>query len=189
MKALPCLMLSWLVLVAPVSQAREVAGVTVPDTVDVEGERLALNGAGVRTRFFVKVYVGALYLKQPVRNAAAAIEQAPPKSVRLQFLYKEVSADKLTEAWNDGFEKNLSPEARAPLELRIAQFNALFPAVRKGDRIGLDLLADGTTRVSVNDRLLGTIPGADFQQALLKIWLGEKPADADLKRAMLEGNQ
>lgn len=182
-------LLAWLVLVAPMAQAREVAGVTVPDTVEVEGERLALNGAGVRSRFFVKVYVGALYLKQPVQDAATAVEQAPPKRVLLHFLYKEVSAEKLVEAWNEGFEKNTLPEVRAALQSRIDRFNALFPTVRKGDTIRVDLLADGATRVAVNDQLRGTVPGADFQQALLRIWLGEKPADGDLKQAMLAGNR
>lgn len=177
-------------LIAPVAQAEDVAGVRVPETIELQGETLALNGAGVRTRFFVKVYVGALYLKQPARNAVSAIGQAPPKSVRLHFLYKEVSTEKLAEAWNDGFRGNTPPETLAALEPRIARFNALFPTARKGDTIRLDLLSDGATRVLVNDQTLGTIPGADFQEALLRIWLGEKPADAGLKRSMLgEQNQ
>ncbi len=187
MKRLFLSLVALLVLLPPIAEAREAAGVQVPDAVEVQGEKLALNGAGVRTRFFVKVYVGALYLKQRAGNAAVAIEQAPPKSVRLHFLYKEVSAEKLVEAWNDGFRANTAGDALDRLDERIAQFNALFPAVRKGDTIRLDLLADGTTRVAVNDQALGTIPGADFQQALLRIWLGEKPADSGLKRAMLGG--
>lgn len=187
MKVLSCSLLAWLALLAPVAHAREVAGVQVPDAVEVQGERLALNGAGVRTRFFVKVYVGALYLRERAASAAPVLEQAPPKSMRLHFLHKEVSAEKLVEAWNDGFRANTAAAALAGLEPRIAQFNALFPTVRKGDTITLDLLADGTTRVAANGQVLGTIPGADFQQALLRIWLGEKPADAALKQALLGG--
>jgi hypothetical protein len=185
MNLLSVSLLTLLVLGAPVVEAREVAGVNVPERVEVQGEALALNGAGVRSRFFVKVYVGALYLKQHAADPATAIRQSPPKSVRLHFLYKEVAAEKLVEAWNDGFKANTGPDVLAALEPRIAQFNALFPAVRKGDAIRLDLLSDGATRVSVNDQALGAIPGADFQQALLRIWLGEKPADASLKQAML----
>lgn len=185
MKLLSLSLITLIVLLGPIVQAKEVAGVQVPDTVEVQGETLALNGAGVRTRFFVKVYVGALYLQQRARSATSAIEQTPPKSVRLHFLYKQVSPEKLVEAWNEGFRANTATEALAVLEPRIAQFNALFPAARKGDTVRLDLLGDGETRVFVNDQALGTIPGVDFQQALLRIWLGEKPADAGLKQAML----
>ena len=46
----------------PASSAREVAGVTLPDTVSVEGKTLKLNGAGLRTKVVFKVYVAGLYL-------------------------------------------------------------------------------------------------------------------------------
>lgn len=41
------------------------------------------------------------------------------------------------------------------------------------------------TQVWINGTLKGSVAGEDFSQALLKIWLGKKPADADLKEAML----
>jgi hypothetical protein len=39
--------------------------------------------------------------------------------------------------------------------------------------------------VYIADELRGTIEGADFFQAVLRIWLGDKPADSGLKRGML----
>jgi hypothetical protein len=173
-------------LFQPAVMAREVAGVKIADTVALQGNDLALVGAGVRSRFFIKVYVGALYLPSTKpENANRVLMQEGPKSVRLHFLHKALSADQLVEAWNDGFTGNNTPEQLARLKPRIELFNAMFPAVKRGDTIQLNLLTTGRTEVWVNDSMRGAISGPDFQQALLKICLGEKPADPSLKRAML----
>lgn len=166
--------------------AKEVVGVNVPDAVTVGDTTLKLNGAGVRTRFFVKVYVGALYLNEPQTTAAAALAAPTPKSVRMHVLHDEIAAAKLVDAWNEGFRGNTSDAERAALQARIDTFNTLFPAVKKGDVVRLDLIGD-TTEVWINQERKGAIAGPDFQQALLKIWLGEKPVDAGLKRGMLGG--
>ena len=49
----------------------------------------------------------------------------------------------------------------------------------------LDRLSPDETLKAESDQLRGTIPGVDFQRALLAIWLGEHPADASLKRGLL----
>ena len=166
------------------TMAKDVAGVAVPDSVTVNDAVLKLNGAGVRTRFFIKVYVGALYLKDPQTTAASVLAAPSPRSVRMHVVYDEISAAKLVGAWNEGFTGNTSETELAALQPRIAQFNALFPAVKKGDVVRLDLVGD-TTEVWINQEQKGAVAGPDFQQALLKIWLGEKPVDGSLKRAML----
>lgn len=166
-------------------QAKEVAGVQVPETATVHDSALVLNGAGTRTRFFVKVYVGALYLPARQSSTEGVLTATGAKSVRLHIVYKEVSADRMNEALNDGFAGNTSAAELENLKARIEQFRALIPTVRRGDTVRLDLLRDGTTEVWVNDTKRGTVAGADFQQAVLRIWLGDKPADRTLKRAML----
>jgi len=179
----PAPMLMFVLLAAPAA-AKEVAGVQVPEAATVNGAALVLNGAGVRTRFFVKVYAGALYLPSRQTTAAAAIAAPAPKSVRLHIVH-DISADRLSAALNDGFAENNTPAELERLKERIQQFAALIPAVRKGDVVRLDLLSEGTTEAWINDAKRGTIAGADFQQALVKIWLGEKPVDKTLKQAML----
>jgi long-chain acyl-CoA synthetase len=39
----------------------------------------------------------------------------------------------------------------------------------------------------VNGAAKGTIPGDAFNVALTRIWLGDKPVQADLKKALLGG--
>ncbi|HKQ30838.1 MAG TPA: chalcone isomerase family protein [Burkholderiales bacterium] len=174
-----------LLLTAIPASAVVVEDVTVPDSITFADQTLVLNGAGVRKRFFVKVYVGALYLPTKESNAETAIAASGAKSVRLHFLHGELEARKLVDAWTDGFKNNHSKTEYDALRPRIERFNAMFRTVKRGETVFVDLLANGDTAVAINNERRGEVNGVDFQKALLKIWLGQKPADEDLKRAML----
>jgi hypothetical protein len=145
-----------------------------------------LNGAGTRKKFFVKVYVGALYLPKKVTSVDAVLNETGPKRVLMHFLYKKVEGYKLADGWTEGFENNSESEMDK-LKARLADFNKLFMDVKKGDVILLDYLPGQGTRVTIKGQEKGTIPGEDFNRALLKVWLGPEPADAGLKGAMLGG--
>jgi len=182
---LPCLVFTFLLSTSIF--AVEIEGVHVPETATVAGQSLQINGAGVRTKFFFDIYVGALYLSHPAHQAKQAIEDAGPKRMSMYFLYGEVGRKKLVDGWVKGFEKNQSKEAMARLRLRLNQFNAMFDDARKGDVYMFDFLPDGSTTVTFKGQEKGHVQGEDFQQALLAVWLGKHPADKDLKKAMLRG--
>ena len=174
-----------LLIVVQAAGAREIAGVSVPGSVTIKNKALVLNGAGIRKKLFVKVYVGALYLTVKRTTVGEILADPGAKRIALSFLYKEVTAEKLVDGWNEGFAGNNTAEELKVLQDRINQFNSFFTTVRKGDEIRLDYMPREGTRVWINDTLKGTVPGEDFSRALLKIWLGPKPADAGLKEAML----
>jgi len=182
-------LLATLWLSALPAQAAEVAGVHLDDQVTVAGAStpLHLNGAGVRKKFFRKIYVAALYLPAPARDAETAAAMAGPKRVVMHFLYHKVGRDKLTEGWREGFDHNLDTATLAAMRARLADFTRLFPDMHGGDTVLLDLLPGTGTEVRINGHLAGTIPGDDFYRALLRVWLGPKPADRELKRALLGG--
>ena len=167
--------------------AVEVAGVKVPEKISIgeSGSQLVLNGAGIRKKLFIKVYVGALYLSSKQNTVAAILNAEGPKQITMHFLYKEVTAKKLVKGWNEGFEGNSTASEVKLLQERINRFNKLFRTVKKGDVIRLDYSSDQGTQVWINDKLMGTVEGNDFNRALLKIWLGPKPADGGLKKAWL----
>lgn len=167
--------------------AREYRGIEFPDTVKPEGSNveLRLNGIGVRTKLFFKIYIGALYTtgKAVSRDAVQALEG--PNRVMMHFLYDEVEREKLVSAWNEGFQANSSPEQLAKLQERIERFNRLFKTAVAGDVILLDYIPGEGTRVIINGERMGVIEGRDFNTALLDIWLGDEPADSGLKEGML----
>ena len=166
--------------------ALEVKGVKVDETAQVGGNALVLNGAGVRTKMVFKVYVAALYLTQRQTDANTVISDTGNKRVSMHML-RELSSEKLLHGMNEGFEDNNSAAEMAAIDAQMKAFRQMMTsakAVKEGDVIVLDLSSTGT-QVSLNGKLLGVIEGAAFNQALLRVWLGAKPVDASLKKAML----
>ena len=189
MKTVLNILVLGLSLAAATVFAAEVEGVKLADKVQVGGSELLLNGAGVRTRVFFKVYVGALYVQKKAGAPDAVLGDAGAKRVAMHLL-RDLEAEQLLSAFNDGLKKNHTPEQLARLEPQVKQLDAIFgavKAVKKGDVVLLDFLPGAGTRVTVRGEDRGTIPGEDFNRALLRIWLGEQPADATLKKAMLGG--
>jgi len=172
------------------AQAVEVEGVKLDPTAQVGGAALQLNGAGVRTRAIFKVYVAGLYVPQKANSAAALLAQKGPRRVAITML-RNVDADTFSGALSEGLQKNLSEAQFAGFKAQIDTLNANFKAAgeaKKGDVILLEFAPDTGTRVVVNGKLQGNaIPGEDFYTAVLRIWLGEKPVDGDLKKGLVGG--
>ena len=188
--ALICFVISSLALVGA-AQGAEIEGVNLADKVRLgdSGPELVLNGAGVRTRLFFKVYVGALYLPKKASTSDAVLADGGPKRVAMHML-RDLGAEQLLAALKDGLAANLSPDELARLEPQVRQLEGIFGAVKaakSGDVILLDYAPGAGTRVIVRGEDKGTIAGEEFNRALLWIWLGERPVDAALKKAMLGG--
>ncbi|MGM0665531.1 MAG: chalcone isomerase family protein [Thermodesulfobacteriota bacterium] len=167
------------------AQALEMGGATLPDTMAVEGRDLVLNGAGLRKKFFVKVYVMGLYLPQETQDAGNIIQADEPMAARMHFIYDGVSAKDLVDAWQEGFENSTGGDLD-PVRERVETFNGYFTEEAKENEVYEFVYAPGEgVRTLFNGRVVGTIPGLDFKQALFGIWLGEKPADKSLKKGML----
>ena len=176
-----------LVFTTAVVSAAELAGVFVDDQVTTEaGQQLVLNGAGLREKFWVDVYVGSLYLERKTSDVAGILSSPGPWRIQLDFIYKEVDQQKLLDSWREGFENNQDTASMQALQQRIEDFYGFFDSSAvKGDRYRFEYDPAAGTRVSKNDQLIGVIPGNDFSNALLEIWLGNKPADKGLKKGML----
>lgn len=187
MKSAKKIIALFLALFLGTASAIEIEGVKLTDTIKSKktGSTLSLNGAGIRTKFIFDIYVCALYLEKKSSNPFEILESLHEKEVYMHFLYDEVSKEKLVSGWNDGFESNHTEQEMKGLRERLNKFNAMFSTVKKGNTIRLGFLTDGTLTVQINKKKKGDIQGHDFQQALLKVWLGDEPVTADLKAAML----
>lgn len=175
--------LSSLLCSSPVNAAT-LKGVDLPDTLDVDGQTLKLQGMGLRKKFLFSVYVGALYLVTPTPDADAAIGADEPKRISMHFV-RDVGADNIREAFEEGFFNN-SQEKLDRLRTRIDRLLSLFNGgVRKGTEVSFTYLPGEGTQVSFDGTQRAVLEGRDFMEALWAIWLGEVPADYDLKRGML----
>ena len=169
----------------PWGYAAETGGVTLSETLVAGNETLSLNGAGLRKKFFIKVYAGGLYLTEKSADAEQIIQANAPMAIRMHFIYDGVSAEKLIDTWNEGFSAATGGKTGS-LQEKIDKFNSFFiEEAKKGDVYDIIYTPGEGARVYIKDRLMGVIPGLDFKQALFAIWLGEKPADEGLKEGML----
>jgi len=178
-KSLLCLF--FLLFTVP-AMGLEIAGVTIPESLDTD---LQLNGAGIRSKFFFKIYIAELYLEHPSTKAREILDTSGRKRMTMHMLYDEVGKEKLVDGWNEGFSGNLSPDQLKALDPEIQQFNELFIDVHEGEEIILDYTPGQGTAVSIAGELKGTVAGADFNRALLSIWLGKDPVGDDLRDALL----
>ncbi|MDJ0739808.1 MAG: chalcone isomerase family protein [Gammaproteobacteria bacterium] len=187
MRRLRCVLLVGWVLWCVPALAVEVAGVNVPDRVVIDGadQPLLLNGAGIRKKFFISVYVGALYLAERQDDVQRLLAAPPANRVLMHFVYSTVAKRKLDEAWRDGFADNLDAAALAAVAERLETFVGLFGDMRDGDHVWLDFVPGQGTAVRINGELRGTIAGDDFNAALLAVWLGPRPVSEALKKAMV----
>ena len=101
---------------------------------------------------------------------------------------RDLTADQLAEALEKGVEENSSALELAKIRDRLNEFRAtliLMQKIPEKSPIRIDWTGN-ETRVFVNGMQQGKdIAGADFFQALLRVWIGEKPAQDDLKEALL----
>jgi chalcone isomerase-like protein len=175
-----------LCLAAPVLAA-EVGGVKLDDKASVGGQELVLNGAGIRSRVVIKVYVGSLYLPAKAADLAGVLAKGP-RRIQMNLL-RTVAADTFADALAEGLKENNTEAELAAVKPQADQLATImksFGEAKEGNIVTLDF-ADGATAVGFNGAAKGTIPGEAFNRALTKIWLGDKPVQADLKRAMLGG--
>ena len=169
--------------------ARQLDDVTLPDSVTLNKTDVALqlNGMGYRTKFIFDIYVGALYTETRVKSRDAVQALKGPKRIVMHMVYDEVSHKKMAAAWNEGFEENNSERQLGKLQSRLKTFISYFPDLKEGDIVLLDYIPATGTQVTINGEAKAVIEGTDFYVALLDVWLGEEPADEDLKDAMLGG--
>ena len=167
--------------------AAEVGGVKLDDKVAVGGQQLVLNGAGVRTRVMFKVYVASLYLPAKASDLGGVLAKAP-RRIQMNLL-RTLAPDQLVDALNEGLKENNSEAELAAIKAQADQLMTImrsFGEAKEGNVVTLDFV-DGATVVGFNGTPRGTIPGDAFNKALTRIWLGDKPVQADLKKALLGG--
>jgi hypothetical protein len=178
-----------LVLLAAPALGAEVAGVKIEENTKVGNTDLVLNGAGLRKRVFFQVYTIGLYLPRKAGNATGAINAEGPKRVSIHML-RDVGAAQFTEALADGIRENHSEAEAKALEPRVQALAAIMAEVKeakKGMTITLDWNGTATVIGIAGTPAGKPIEGADFYRALLRIWLGDKPVQDDLKKALLGG--
>ncbi|BEU71255.1 hypothetical protein MAFF211271_08100 [Ralstonia syzygii subsp. indonesiensis] len=172
----------------PAWAAVDIEGEHFDAAVRLAGHELPLNGTGLRSFFVIKGYVAGLYLPERAKNAAVILGMKGPKRLQIRPL-RDVGADTFIRALNDGIHRNQTEAQVQKLADRLAQLEDAMHrigATRRGDTINVDYTPQAGTVISVNGVMRGRpIPGEDFYQAVLRIFIGDDPVDRDLKNGLL----
>jgi hypothetical protein len=165
------------------ASARELSGVTMPDTLSAGDKTLKLNGMGLRKKAIFKVYVGGLYLEAPSKDAAAILQADAPRAIRMQYL-RNVDKKSITEAFSEGFENNAKALA-AIQKAAIDKMIAAVPDLKDGQTMSFTYVPGKGTTLSHEGKDLFSAEGKEFADAVFSLWLGPKPPSEDLKKGLL----
>ena len=170
------------------SYAFEIAGVKLEDSLQLDKHKVVLNGAGIRSKFVVKVYVVAFYLTEKVHTPEAVLADSGAKRIALHML-RDVSGKLFSDGLNISLLANQTEAEMKVLDPKVdklLKFISTVPELKKGEIINLDYIPGLGTKILINGVDKGYIEGLDFNRALLKIWLGNKPVNRLLKQALLD---
>ncbi|MDO8330085.1 MAG: chalcone isomerase family protein [Fluviicoccus sp.] len=176
-----------MVLAASPAVAAQVEGVRLADNVRVNNQPMFLSGAGLRSKFFVRVYVCALYLSERISSPEGVIASRKTRRIELHML-RSMQASAIHEAMMKGLEDNVSAAELKRLKPqlgRLQQAMTSIGGVNEGDVIQFDFVPGQGTIVRIGGDVRDTIEGEELARALLSIWLGPKPVQSDLKDALM----
>ena len=164
----------------------KVGGITLPNMETYEGQRLVLNGSGVRERLWIDLYAAGLYLDQKNDNAAEILSSNKPMGMKLHVVSKLITSDKMVVSVREGFESSTGGNT-APIKDEIDKILGFFKEdIKKNDVFDLVYLpSEGGVVAYKNGERKGLVKGMEFKKALFGIWLSNRPADDGLKNDLL----
>lgn len=169
---------------------RVLEGQRFEDTVVLSDRTLRLNGLGLRGVAWVKAFVSGLYLAAPTHDAGQALAMQGPKRLRMKVIL-EAPSKEYSKAFAKGVRRNEPEKVQATLAARMGDFVTLINSlgtIRQGDVIDMDYVPGAGTQLRLNGKSVGPLfEGEDFYRALLKIYIGERPADPRMKEGLLRG--
>lgn len=168
------------------ADARRIAGIEIPETLESGGISLVLNGAGTRTRFFLDVYVGGLYLKKKSTDAAAIMDADERMAIKLWIVTGLITNDRMQKSTEEGFQKSTRGNT-APIREEIDALIGVYAEEISDEDVfelvyvpgkGLNVYKNGVYRATIEC-------GLPFKRALFGIWISDRPVQANLKHGML----
>ena len=173
-----------LVFVAPAASAATAFALTQT----VQGTPLVLQGAGTRYRAIFKVYDMALYLPHKVRTADEVLAAKGP--VRLSFVaLRDLPGTDLGRTFIKGLSANATPEQirrHTPASNRLVEIFSGRSKLVEGDTFAMEYVPGQGTTFFIQGQPQGAPVGdAEYFGMILRIWLGQSPADPMLKEALV----
>jgi len=167
------------------TQAIEINDIEIDDTLETDHQHLVLNGAGTRSKFFLDVYIAALYLSNNTSDAQEIINADEPMAIRLHIISGLITSERMADSTRDGFVRSMDGNI-APIEGEIEELIKVFRNDIEEDDV-FDLVYEPATGVTVykGGDIEAVVPGLEFKKALFGIWLSDNPVQKSLRKELL----
>lgn len=163
---------------------KKINGVAFPENYTAGKDQLVLNGGGTRVKYFMDMYVAALYLGEKSSKAPDIVASAGPVAIRICILSGMITSSKMITAVEEGFKKSTDGHPEK-FKDEIELFKKAFSdEIKKSDIFDI-VYSEEKLTIFKNGKIKAEIKGHEFKKAAIGIWLGEDPADSDLKEGML----
>ncbi len=180
----------YLFIFSTLSYTQTVNGLVLKDKIKVHGQELFLNGAGTRNKFFIDIYVGALYVTAPTNDAVSIINSNTIKSMHLNIVSNWINRRLLKSALRSELRSSSTQEEMEQLQGEIDIFLSTFnEEIKKGDQFIFDIIPGIGVKVYKNDKLVKSIEGDRFSKRLIQLWIGNTPVDKKMKAEILGGSE
>ena len=169
--------------------ALTIDGYEIPQIIPATSQHaeLKLNGASMRILYgVVDTYIGKLYVENPATDADVLIAADEYKRMVFKVVLKRVSGRRIAKAMYDALQLNVTREEAMLLEARLQQLVDMFDSsLKKGQESYLEWVPAEGSRIVINGKVKGIIPGKDLYDAIMKIWIGDNPVGNTFKRHVL----
>lgn len=166
----------------------ETQGIIVPRYIGYQDRKIELNGFGTRSKFWIDVYVQALYLTKLSQDPKEILESNTEMGIRIQIISSLVTSKKLSKAFNKGLKKSIGEKNIVKIQKEADLLDKMLSDQPTKEKDFFNLIynpLETAVFVYKNDVLLGKIPGMEFKKAFFGIWLSDNPVDKDLKNDLL----
>jgi hypothetical protein len=166
----------------------KLAEVVYPNEITLGGQKLLLNGYGMRFRFGFRVYAAALYTPTKFTKNEEVINPKVAKRMHL-VAQRDVKGDDFGKLFTRAMEDNMSKEDFSKIINGVLRMSTIFADAKqfaKGDVIIVDAVPGTGLVITFRGKQQGEpIKEPEFSQAMMQIWFGKKPADEQLRKALL----
>ncbi len=172
-------------LAASGAAAREIGGKNLPETLQAGDSVLQLNGAGIRTTFFVSLYAAGLYLTHPLRDPQKIMDADEPMAIRMHMMTGLMTPGMMADALQESLEEVAGEDFETIRERTEAFIRAQDVKVGDDDICDYVYVPEEGLSVYINGERKAVLKGLDFKRAVFGMWLSDTPCDKALKRDFL----
>lgn len=178
---------TWLTAPA-ISATLDIGGVKVEETLAIYNNTLLLNGAGLVSNGKTPMYVAQIYAKQKFKTLDELFAIPGPKRLVLTAI-KEVDTGPIVKMFNRSVETTASKNDMAKLIPGLMSIGEVFKTnrvLKPGEVMTMDWVPISGLVIYLGGKLQGQpYREPELFKAAMSVWMGEIPADAKVKEALL----